>query len=225
MRILVVEDEAPMRAALEQTLRSEGFLVTTAENGEVGLDRASSEAFDLILLDVMMPGLDGFTVCRALREHGNKVPILMLTAKGLVDDRVTGLNSGADDYLVKPFSIRELLARIHALFRRVAHSEPMADPYPIGSSVIHFSKRLLTRGDKSSVLTEKEIGILKLLISAKGEPVSRDKFLAHVWGYQAYPSTRTVDNFILALRRKLEVDSSRPKHLLTIRRQGYRLAE
>jgi DNA-binding response OmpR family regulator len=225
MRILIVEDEVPMRAALEQTLRSEGFTVASAADGEAGLERACSEPFDLILLDVMMPKLDGYAVCRSLRQHGCDAPVLMLTAKGQVDDRVTGLDSGADDYLTKPFSLKELLARVHALLRRFQRSEPVTDPFPIGDAEIHFSKRQLWRASESHELTEKEVGMLKLLIEAKGEPVSREKFLDRVWGYEAYPSTRTVDNFVLALRKKLEHDPGQPKHLVTVRAYGYRLVE
>jgi DNA-binding response OmpR family regulator len=225
MRILIVEDEAPMRMALEQTLRSEGFSVATAADGEAGLELACSEPFDCILLDVMMPKLDGYAVCRGLRQNGCNVPVLMLTAKGQVDDRVTGLESGADDYLTKPFSLKELIARVHALLRRFQRSEPITDPYQIGDARIHFSKRQLQRGSTSHELTEKEIGMLKLLIESKGEPVSREKFLDRVWGYEAYPSTRTVDNFVLALRKKLEPEPSQPRHLLTVRAYGYRLVD
>ncbi len=214
-----------MRVALEQTLRSEGFKVATAADGETGLALATSEPFDLILLDVMMPKLDGYAVCTSLRQHGSSVPILMLTAKGQVDDRVTGLDSGADDYLTKPFSLKELLARVHALLRRVQRAQPIADPYPLGDATIQFSKRRLQRGPECHDLTEKEVGMLKLLIEAKGEPVSRERFLERVWGYESYPSTRTVDNFVLALRKKLEPDPSQPRHLLTVRAYGYRLAE
>lgn len=225
MRILVVDDEESMRSALRESLRSEDFTVVTAADGEAGLELASSEQFDLILLDVMMPKLDGFAVCSSLRQRGCKTPILMLTAKGRVDDRITGLNSGADDYLTKPFNLRELLARVHALLRRFQHSEPIADPYAIGEAMVHFSKRQLCRGSETRDLTEKEIGMLKLLIEAKGEPVSREQFLERVWGYEAFPSTRTVDNFVLALRKKLEADPSQPRHLITVRAYGYRLAE
>jgi DNA-binding response OmpR family regulator len=224
MRVLIVEDEAPMRLALEQTLRSEGFKVMTAADGAAGLELGSSEPFDLILLDVMMPKLDGYAVCRALRKHGCNAPVLMLTAKVLVDDRVTGLESGADDYLTKPFSMRELLARVHALLRRFERSEPIADPYPIGDAEIHFSKRELRRASQTHQLSEKEIGMLKLLIEANGESVSRERFLDRVWGYEAFPSTRTIDNFVLALRKKLEKDPAQPQHLLTVRACGYRLA-
>ena len=225
MKFLIVEDEASMRVTLEQTLRSEGFTVTTAEDGETGLELGCSESFDLIVLDVMMPILDGYTVCRRLREEGCNVPVLMLTAKGMVDDRVTGLESGADDYLTKPFSLRELLARIHALLRRFQRSEPIADPYPIGSATIYFSKREIRRGEENHDLTEKEAGMLKLLINANGEPVSREQFLNRVWGYEACPSTRTVDNFVLTLRKKIETNPSRPYHILTVRAYGYRLVE
>lgn len=224
MRILIVEDEMPMRIALEQALRSEGYAVVSAGNGETGLNLASSETFDLVLLDVMMPRLDGFSVCRTLRDLGKQMPILMLTAKGLVDDRVTGLESGADDYLIKPFSLRELLARVQALLRRVERNEAIADPYPLGTATIHFSKRELHRGSEVHDLTEKEVGMLRLLISARGEPVTREHFLNAVWGYQAFPSTRTIDNFVLALRKKIEPDPANPQHLLTIRARGYRLA-
>ena len=223
MKILVVDDELAMRVALEQILRSEGFKVSIAADGEAGLELAMSESADLILLDVMMPKLDGFALCKTLRQHGNKVPILMLTAKNQVDDRVSGLNSGADDYLAKPFSMKELLARVHALLRRFQRSEPISDPYQIGTGEIHFSKRHFTRDGKTQDLTEKEIGMLKILIEAKGEPVSREKFLDQVWGYDAHPSTRTVDNFVLALRKKIEPNSASPIHLLTIRAYGYRL--
>lgn len=224
MRILVVEDEMPMRIALEQALRSEGYAVVSTGDGEAGLNLASSETFDLVLLDVMMPRLDGFSVCRALRDLGKQMPILMLTAKGLVDDRVTGLNSGADDYLTKPFSLRELLARVQALLRRVERNEAISDPYPLGAATIHFSKREFHRGSEIHDLTEKEVGMLRLLISAEGEPVTREHFLNVIWGYQAFPSTRTIDNFVLALRKKLEPDPAHPQHLLTVRARGYRLA-
>lgn len=223
MRILVVEDEAPMRIALEQALRSESYAVASASDGEAGLNLASSQTFDLVLLDVMMPKLDGFSVCRALRDLGKRMPILMLTAKGLVNDRVTGLECGADDYLTKPFSLRELLARVQALLRRIERNEAIPDPYPLGTATIYFSKREVHRGSKTQDLTEKEVGMLRLLISAQGEPVTREHFLNVVWGYRAFPSIRTIDNFVLALRKKLEPDPAHPQHLLTVRARGYRL--
>ena len=223
MRLLVIEDEAPMRTALVETLKAEGYRVMAAADGPSGLELACTETFDLTLLDVMMPGLDGFAVCRELRKRGRTMPVLMLTAKGQVDDRVEGLDSGADDYLVKPFSLRELLARVRALLRRKEREESIGKELTIGTTTIDFTKRLMKRGENEHALSEKEAGMLRLLASHAGETVSREKFLDIVWGYNAYPSTRTVDNFIAALRTKLEEDPARPKHLVTVRGVGYRL--
>jgi DNA-binding response OmpR family regulator len=223
MRLLVIEDEAPMRTALVETLKAEGYRVLSASDGPSGLELACTEPFDLVLLDVMMPGLDGFAVCRELRKRGRTMPVLMLTAKGQVDDRVEGLDSGADDYLVKPFSLRELLARVRALLRRKEREQAIGNEIVIGGANIDFGKRLLTRGVERFDLSEKELGMLRLLAAEAGETVSREKFLDVVWGYHAYPSTRTVDNFIAALRTKLEQDPANPRHLVTVRGVGYRL--
>jgi DNA-binding response OmpR family regulator len=223
MRLLIIEDEAPMRTALVETLKAEGYRVLSAADGPSGLELACTEPFDLLLLDVMMPGLDGFAVCRELRKRGRSMPVLMLTAKGQVDDRVEGLDSGADDYLVKPFSLRELLARVRALLRRKEREEAIGNEIVIGGATIDFAKRLLTRGGERFDLSEKELGMLRLLAADSGETVSREKFLDVVWGYHAYPSTRTVDNFIAALRTKLEQDPANPRHLVTVRGVGYRL--
>jgi DNA-binding response OmpR family regulator len=223
MRLLVIEDEAPMRTALVETLKAEGYRVLSAADGVSGLELACTEPFDLVLLDVMMPGLDGFAVCRDLRQRGRAMPVLMLTAKGQVDDRVEGLDSGADDYLVKPFSLKELLARVRALLRRRERDDAIGDRLVIGDAVIDFTKRLLARDGSRHELSEKETGMLRLLATHAGETVSREKFLDVVWGYHAYPSTRTVDNFIAALRAKLEADPANPRHLITVRGAGYRL--
>ena len=223
MRLLVIEDEAPMRTALVETLKAEGYRVLSAADGPAGLELACTEPFDLVLLDVMMPGLDGFAVCRELRKRGRAMPVLMLTAKGQIDDRVEGLDSGADDYLVKPFSLRELLARVRALLRRKEREEAVGNEIVIGGATIDFAKRLLKRGGGQFDLSEKEVGMLRLLAAQPGETVSREQFLDVVWGYHAYPSTRTVDNFIAALRAKLEENPSQPQHLLTVRGTGYRL--
>ena len=224
MRILVVEDETPMRVALVQTLSTEGYRVRSANNGIAGLEIASEEDFDLVLLDVMMPGLDGYAVCRALRERGKSMPVMMLTAKAMVDDRVEGLDSGADDYLAKPFSLRELLARVRALLRRRERSVDLPDQLVIGDATIDFARQSVTREGRESTLSPKEIGILRLLAGRRGEVVSRDHFLDAVWGYSAYPSTRMVDNFVAALRAKIESDPSNPRHLITVRGAGYKLA-
>ncbi len=223
MRLLIIEDEAPMRTALVETLKAEGYRVVGAVDGPSGLELACTEAFDLVLLDVMMPGLDGFAVCRELRKRGRTMPVLMLTAKGRIDDRVEGLDSGADDYLMKPFSLRELLARVRALLRRKEREESVGESIRIGNAVVDFTKRQVIRADGVCDLSEKEIGMLRLLASCRGQTVSREKFLDVVWGYHAFPSTRTVDNFIATLRSKLESDPARPEHLLTVRGAGYRL--
>jgi len=223
MRLLIIEDEAPMRTALLETLKAEGYRAVAAADGPGGLELACSEPFDLILLDVMMPGLDGFAVCRELRKRGKTMPVLMLTARGQVDDRVEGLDSGADDYLMKPFSLRELLARVRALLRRAERKESVADEIAIGEVVIDFGRRLMIRGDRQQALSGKEAGILHLLVANLGETVSRERFLDVVWGYHAYPSTRTVDNFIAGLRANLEPDPANPRHLVTVRGIGYRL--
>jgi DNA-binding response OmpR family regulator len=223
MRLLVIEDELPMRTALVETLKAEGYRVMSAEDGLSGLELACTEPFDLVLLDVMMPNMDGYAVCKELRKRGRDEPVLMLTAKGRIDDRVEGLDSGADDYLVKPFSLRELLARVRALLRRKERASEVETELKIGTALIHFSQRRLQRGEEIFDLSEKELGMLRLLIAHRGETVSREKFLDVVWGYHSFPTARTVDNFIATLRAKLEEDSANPQHLLTVRGVGYRL--
>lgn len=223
MRILVIEDELPMRTALLETLKAQGYRVAAADDGERDLELACTESFDLVLLDIMMPKLDGFAVCRELRKRGRDMPVLMLTAKGGVDDRVDGLDSGADDYLAKPFSLRELLARVRSLLRRRERDGAVPDTLAIGAATVDFTRRQITRDGTTQPLSEKETGMLRLLAAASGAPVPRETFLDVIWGYHAYPSTRTVDNFITALRAKLEPDPATPRHLLTVRGTGYRL--
>ena len=220
-RILIVEDEAPMRTALADSLADAGYRVMTATDGDEGLERALAESPDLLLLDVMMPGRSGFSVCQELRKAGNASPVIMLTAKGQVEDRVTGLDAGADDYLVKPFSIRELLARVRALLRRAnPESENSIESMDLGNAVINFTKQTATRGEENIALTAKEFAVLHLLASHVGKPVTREEFLDHVWGYTAYPTTRTVDNHIAMLRSKFGKDSIQTVHGI-----GYRLKE
>lgn len=222
-RLLIVEDELPMRTALVDLFQAQGYRVIAAADGVSGLDRALEELPDLLLLDVMMPGLDGFTVCREVRRRLPILPILLLTAKGLVDDRVAGLDAGADDYLIKPFSSRELLARVRALLRRVERRAAAAERIAFGDVQADFGRQVCTRGGREVPLTAKEFGMLKLLAERPGEPVSREQFLETVWGYNAFPTTRTVDNQILSLRAKLEPDPANPRHLLTVHGVGYRL--
>jgi DNA-binding response OmpR family regulator len=222
-RILIIEDELPMRIALTDLLQAQSYRVITASDGAAGLDRALEEKPDLLLLDVMMPKLDGFAVCRAVRQHSPALPILMLTAKSQVDDRVTGLDAGADDYLVKPFSSRELIARVRALLRRMEHHTAAVEHLAFGDVQIDFPMQRCTRAGMPVELTVKEFGILKLLAENSGQPVSRERFLEVVWGYNAYPTTRTVDNQILSLRTKLEPEPAKPQHIVTVHGVGYRL--
>ena len=222
-RILIIEDERPMRTALQDCLQAEDYRVLTAADGAAGLERALAEKPDLILLDIMMPVLDGFAVCAELRRLGNPVPILMLTAKGQVDDRVHGLDVGADDYLVKPFSTDELLARVRALLRRVHKQTRVPGQLTLGEVRVDLSKQTAWRGRKPMHLTAKEFAMLRLLAEAQGEPVSRERFLDIVWGYTAFPTTRTVDNHIASLRSKIEKDPERPRWIHTVHGVGYRL--
>jgi DNA-binding response OmpR family regulator len=222
-RILIIEDELPMRIALADLMQAQGHRVITAVDGESGLARALEERPDLLLLDVMMPRLDGFALCREVRRHAPALPILMLTAKGQVDDRVAGLDAGADDYLVKPFSSRELLARVRALLRRGERHAVAVERVVFGDVEIDFARQLCTRAGRRVALTAKEFGLLKLLAEHVGEPVSRERFLEIVWGYNAYPTTRTVDNQILSLRAKLEPQPDAPRYLITVHGVGYRL--
>src|SRR6266436_9358669 len=188
-RILIIEDELPMRTALADVLQAEGYRVLSAADGESGLQRALVEKPDLILLDVMMPKLDGYAVCEELRRLSNAVPVLMLTAKGQVEDRVAGLDAGADDYLVKPFSTEELLARVRALLRRVQRQTSAPRTLQLGDTRIDLVKQSATRGKKTLHFTAKEFAMLRLMAEVPGEPVSRERFLDVVWGYTAYPTT------------------------------------
>jgi DNA-binding response OmpR family regulator len=222
-RILIIEDETPMRTALVDLLAAEGYRVFAAADGERGLQRALDDKPDVILLDVMMPRLDGFEVCAELRRLANPVPVLMLTAKGQVEDRVVGLDAGADDYLVKPFSTDELLARVRALLRRVEKQSRTLSKLKLGEIEIDFLRQTASRGRRQIHLTAKEFAMLRLLAEAEGEPVTREKFLDVVWGYAAFPTTRTVDNHIVNLRAKLEKNPEVPRWIKTVHAVGYRL--
>ncbi len=224
MKLLIIEDELPMRTALCETLQADGYKVRVAADGETGLERALTEEHDLILLDVMMPKLDGYALCRELRRRGRKTPVLMLTARGMVDDRVDGLNAGADDYLVKPFAMRELLARVRALLRRAERENSAPETLTLGDTIIDFVRQTARRGRSDLELSQREFAMLRLLASRPGEAISRKTFLDEVWEYNAWPTTRTVDNFIAALRAKLESDPDRPRFFETVRGIGYRLA-
>ena len=222
-RILIIEDEAPMRMALKDILEAEGHRALTATDGAAGLQSALDEKPDLILLDVMMPRLDGFALCAELRRLERHVPVLMLTAKGRVEDRVHGLDTGADDYLVKPFSTEELLARVRALLRRFQKQNKIAARLKLGEIEIDLARQTAFRGKKTLRLTAKEFSMLRLLAEAEGEPVTRERFLDAVWGYTAFPTTRTVDNHIASLRAKLEKNPDAPRWIKTVHGVGYRL--
>jgi DNA-binding response OmpR family regulator len=222
-RILIIEDERPMRTALMDCLAGEGYRVLGAEDGESGLERAIAERPDLILLDIMMPRLDGFAVCAELRRRGHATPVLMLTAKGQIEDRVHGLDAGADDYLVKPFSTEELLARVRALLRRHRRASRVPAVLELGEVRVDLARQTVVRGRKELHLTAKEFAMLRLLAEAEGAPVTREKFLDAVWGYAAFPTTRTVDNHIASLRAKLEANPESPRWLKTVHGVGYRL--
>lgn len=222
-RLLIIEDEPAMRTALRDCLESEGYRVLTASDGESGLERALREKPDLILLDIMMPRLDGFALCAELRRLGQKMPVLMLTAKGMIQDRVRGLDAGADDYLVKPFSTEELLARTRALLRRVRRTGPALTTVTLGELRVDFLRQQAWRGRKEVHFTSKEFAVLRLLLEADGQPVTRERFLDVVWGFNAFPTTRTVDNHIAMLRAKIEPDPEQPRWIKTVHGVGYRL--
>ena len=222
-RILIIEDERAMLAALQDILSAEGYRVLAATDGELGLARALEEKPCLILLDVMLPKLDGYALCAELRRRGMAAPVLMLTAKAQVRDRVTGLDSGADDYLVKPFSTDELLARVRALLRRTGGKRPAVTVLTLGDAVIDLARLSARRGLETLHLTSKEFAMLRLLAQSQGEPVTRGQFLDLVWGYAAFPTTRTVDNHIASLRAKLEPDPAAPRWIVTVHGTGYRL--
>jgi DNA-binding response OmpR family regulator len=222
-RILIVEDELPMRTALRDCLERQGYRVLIAADGEAGLKKAIDEKPDLILLDLMMPLVDGFAVCAELRRLSVPVPILMLTAKGRVEDRVHGLDLGADDFLVKPFSRDELLARVRALLRRVQRQTKSVKSVLLGEVQIDFLQQRAWKNSSELHLTPKEFAMLRLLMENPGEPVSRERFLDVVWGYTAFPTTRTVDKHIATLRSKIEVDPEQPKWIHTVHAVGYRI--
>jgi DNA-binding response OmpR family regulator len=222
-RILVVEDELPMRTALQDCLEAEGYRVLAAAEGETGLKRAIEEHPDLVLLDIMMPRLDGYAVCAELRRRASPVPVLMLTAKGQIDDRVRGLDAGADDYLVKPFSTGELLARVRALLRRARRPGRAPETLRLGDAQIDFARQQAWRRKTPIHLTAKEFAMLRLMMETPGEPVSRERFLDVVWGYTAFPTTRTVDTHIASLRAALEPNPETPRWIKTVHGVGYRL--
>ncbi|HKY31024.1 MAG TPA: response regulator transcription factor [Candidatus Polarisedimenticolia bacterium] len=224
-RILIVDDQEELLNGLAVNFRREGYDVLTSTRGETALSLAAREAPDLIVLDVMLPGMSGLDVCRELRRTGVEAPIIMLTARGEEIDRVVGLEIGADDYLTKPFSLRELLARVRArLRRRPAARSSVPERYRFGDVEIDFEKLRAERQGRALELSSKEFDLLGLLIRRRGEVLTRDEILRQVWGYEDPPLTRTVDTHILKLRQKVEADPANPSYILTVYGEGYRFA-
>jgi DNA-binding response OmpR family regulator len=226
-KILVVEDDPHILLGLEEILRSEDFDVTICNRGDKAIEAATKQHPNLIVLDVMLPGLSGYDVCKQLRAKNVIVPILMLTAKGQEMDKVIGLDSGADDYVTKPFGVRELVARINALLRRTQTRPGAAvdatEPFQIGANTIDPKRFELRRGKVREELTAKELKLLTLFRSHQGEVFSRDKLLTEVWGYNYYGTTRTLDQVIVQLRKKLGDSGEESRHLLTVHGVGYKL--
>jgi len=221
-RILIVEDEPNMVAGLRDNFEFEGYEVLTAYDGVEGLERALAESPDLIVLDVMMPKMSGLEVCKQLRAKRPSIPIIMLTARGQEVDKVVGLELGADDYVTKPFSIRELLARVKAVLRRGQTLPREQDRYSFGDAEVDLRACKVTRNGKDLEFSSTEFELLKYFVCHPGEILSRDRLLEEVWGYDSYPTTRTVDAHLVRLRQKLEPNPEQPRFFLTVHGTGYR---
>jgi len=227
--ILLVEDEENFRDALKLNLELEGYSITSANDGAQAIKAVEQEYFDLIILDIMLPEIDGITVVETIRVQNNEVPILILSAKNSSADRVLGLKKGADDYLTKPFNLEELLLRVQKLIeknKRLQDKDSIGDTYSFGNGSIDFkAQEALTKNGEKVQLSKKESMLLKLLIENKNEVVPREKILQTVWGYNVYPTTRTIDNFILNFRKYFEEDSRNPKYFHSVRGVGYKYTE
>lgn len=221
-RILIVEDEPNMVAGLRDNFEYEGYEVITAPDGVAGLERALNEAPDLVILDVMMPRMSGLDVCKQLKSKRPSVPIIMLTARGQEVDKVVGLELGADDYVTKPFSIRELLARVKAVLRRARTVPKEQDRYSFGNVEVNLRSCQVSRKGKTLDISSKEFELLKYFLCHPGETLSRDRLLEEVWGYESFPTTRTVDAHIVRLRQKIEPKPEEPRFILTVHGTGYK---
>ncbi len=221
-KILIVEDEPNMVAGLRDNFEFEGYQVITARDGIEGLQRALDESPDLVVLDVMMPRMSGLEVCKQLRAKRASLPIIMLTARGQEVDKVVGLELGADDYVTKPFSIRELLARVKAILRRAAAGPKNQEYHSFGDVEVDIRRCQVVKSGKLLDVSSKEFELLKYFISHSGEILSRDRLLEDVWGYDNFPTTRTVDTHLVRLRQKLEPDPEQPQYFLTVHGTGYR---
>jgi DNA-binding response OmpR family regulator len=220
--ILVIEDDLSILRGLRDNLKFEGYEVLFATDGLAGMHKALAESPDMILLDIMLPGVSGYDICRRVKEQKPNLPIIMLTARGQEVDKVAGLDLGADDYITKPFSVPELMARIRAVLRRYDKKAAVPARYAFGNAVLDFKKYEATVDEKPVKLTAREFEIMKHLIMHACEAVHRHDLLDQVWGYEAMPTTRTVDNFILDLRKKFEADPTNPQHIISVRGVGYK---
>jgi DNA-binding response OmpR family regulator len=221
-KILIVEDDSSILKGLKENLELEHFNILTESDGEDGYKSAIKNKPDLIILDVMLPSKNGFDICRDIRKENINTPIIMLTGKSAETDKVLGLELGADDYITKPFSIRELIARINAILRRVNNIEKEFDNYSFADVVIDFKKMEVKKGEKDIEMSLKEFEVMKFFVKHEGEVVTRNQLLDEVWGYDVFPTTRTVDNYILMIRKKLETNPSLPKHIITMHSAGYK---
>ncbi len=220
--LLLVEDEASLALTLSDRLRAEGYDVEVCGTGESALELLENRPVDLVILDLMLPGIDGLEVCRELRQRGLQLPVLMLTAKSEVVDKVVGLKLGADDYLTKPFEMIELLARLEALLRRTGEGSTGLHRYEFGEVTVDFRSAEVSRGGEPVALSSMELRLLQEFIEHRGELLSRDQLLDEVWGYEETPFSRTVDVHVASLRQKLEPTPSHPRYIITVHRRGYR---
>jgi len=225
-KILIIEDDPAVVEGLKEHLKNEHFDVIASDSGEKGYQMAKTENVDLILLDLILPDIDGTDVCRRLRNDSIHTPVVMLTGRKDEIDKIIGLEIGADDYVTKPFNTRELIARIKAILRRIDDykSEDIQN-YKFANMEVDFKKMEIVKDEKPITLSVMELKILKYMIERKGEVVTRDDLLNNVWGYDSFPTTRTVDNYILSLRKKIEENPAEPKHLLTVYKAGYKFVE
>ena len=223
--ILIIEDELPVRNGLKELLTAERYSVETCATGQTGLQAVKTTVYDLILLDVMLPDMTGFDICRTLRSRGITSKILMLTARGEEIDKVLGLELGADDYMTKPFGNKELIARIRALLRRQEKISQTLEKVTFDGMRFDFIRQTAERGTKRMKMSAKEFKLLHYLLQHEGVVVSRAQLLDDIWGYTSTPTTRTVDNYILSLRKKIEKDHTKPKHLITVHTSGYKFVK
>ena len=221
-KVLIVEDDQAMAVALRDGFTYEGYAVQVARDGATGLALAEEKGHDLLILDVMLPRMSGLDVCRQLRNTGNDTPIIMLTARGQEIDKVLGLKTGADDYVTKPFSFLELMARVEAVLRRASKQAEQVESARFGDVEVNFKTFEASKGGRAIELSPREFKMLKYFVEHRGEVVTRDQLLDHVWGYEGLPLTRTVDMHIAKLRQKIEDTPSNPRHIITVHRVGYK---